>query len=191
MTAQGKSPTEIATVIGTSDMVPTRVLAKMMTETLITGVPPVIEDADDLKSQLSLTAQQKLEKAVKAFEQKKIIELREEFQIELANAVKREKEALEAEKKAIAEKKQALAAYEDSLTKRATSITTIMTEAEYKLVRGCLHPDRQPEELRDRFGKAFDIFSRLDQTVNIAAPIDWLRKYGWEKRSPRFKPSQH
>jgi len=37
-----------------------------------------------------------------------------------------------------------------------------MTREEFKLVLGCLHPDRQTdEEARRRFGRAFDIFNRL------------------------------
>ena len=36
-----------------------------------------------------------------------------------------------------------------------------MTKDEFKLVRGCLKSDRQPEDLRARFDKAYAIFNRL------------------------------
>lgn len=55
----------------------------------------------------------------------------------------------------------------------------LMTEDEYRLIRGCLHPDRANEELRAKFGKAFHIFSRLEKSVNRDMPIELRRKNGW------------
>ena len=54
----------------------------------------------------------------------------------------------------------------------------LMTEEEYRTIRGCLHPDRVPEDRKQVFGKAFDIFSRLAKSVN-RIPISLRRKQGW------------
>jgi hypothetical protein len=35
---------------------------------------------------------------------------------------------------------------------------------DYKLILGCLHPDRQPE-VQERYGKAFGIWKRLERRV--------------------------
>lgn len=55
----------------------------------------------------------------------------------------------------------------------------LMTEDEYRLIRGCLHPDRAGEELKEKFGKAFHIFSRLEKSVNRDMPVALRRKNGW------------
>jgi hypothetical protein len=49
-----------------------------------------------------------------------------------------------------------------------TDFTALMTMQEYKLVRGCLHPDRVHGGIdADKLTKAYEIFSRLEKTVNI------------------------
>ncbi len=58
------------------------------------------------------------------------------------------------------------------------SLPGLMTEEEYRLIRGCLHPDRAPEDRKTTFSKAFDIFSRLAKSVN-RIPIRLRRKQGW------------
>jgi hypothetical protein len=55
----------------------------------------------------------------------------------------------------------------------------MMTEAEYKAVRACLHPDRAPAEKKDQFTKAFDIFNRLKDTVNYNMPARLRKDRGW------------
>jgi hypothetical protein len=65
-----------------------------------------------------------------------------------------------------------------------------MTQEEFNLIRGCLHPDKQPEDQSERFNKALEIFLRLKDTVNTKAPIEVLRAHGWEKVSPYYRPSR-
>lgn len=132
---------------------------------------------EEAKQELSLTAQQKLDKAIALFEQAKLVEMQKEFQIELQAAIQREQDKINEARKELIE-------LEKKISKAATTITTIITYDEFKMIRGCLHPDRQPEELKEKFGKAFDLFNRLEQHVNIKAPIDFLRRYGWEQKSP-------
>jgi DNA-binding transcriptional MerR regulator len=55
----------------------------------------------------------------------------------------------------------------------------LMTEDEYRLIRGCLHPDRAPEDRRQTFAKAFDIFTRLERSVNRDMPEKLRKARGW------------
>lgn len=68
-----------------------------------------------------------------------------------------------------------------------STVDRMMTYEEFKIIRGLLHPDRYPDELRERAGKAFDIFNRLEKAVNPHLGIAELRKRGWEHLSPYFK----
>jgi hypothetical protein len=49
-----------------------------------------------------------------------------------------------------------------------------MTLEEYRLVLGCLHPDKHPKESADehgRYASAFAIFKRLEETIPDKLPI--------------------
>ena len=59
-----------------------------------------------------------------------------------------------------------------------TGLDGLMTEDEYKLIRGCLHPDRVEDELKPKFGKAFHIFSRLEKSVNWDRPAEQRKQRG-------------
>lgn len=69
-------------------------------------------------------------------------------------------------------------------------VSHIMTYDEFKLVRGCLHPDRARDDIeRAKMTKAFEIFNRLETKVNPDAPIAEPRRPGWDvsesDRSPQ------
>ena len=67
------------------------------------------------------------------------------------------------------------------------SFQTVITEKEYKLIRGCLHPDRAElpiEELKDKLNKALLSFDKLRATVDKKMPYSALRKQGWGAVSP-------
>lgn len=55
----------------------------------------------------------------------------------------------------------------------------LMTEEEYRLIRGCLHPDKAPEDRRQTFGKAFEVFTRLEKSVNREMPQKLRKARGW------------
>lgn len=61
------------------------------------------------------------------------------------------------------------------------SLESYMTKEEFQLVINCLHPDRAPEDRRDRFGQAFVICKRLESMVNHNLPLKVLRERGWAK----------
>lgn len=53
-----------------------------------------------------------------------------------------------------------------------------MTQEEFKIVLGCLHPDRQPEAQRPKYDRAFQIFKRLEQHLSPNARA--LKVNGWK-----------
>lgn len=62
-------------------------------------------------------------------------------------------------------------------------ITQYMTQLEYKLVLGCLHPDRANADAEEqaKYNKAFTIFKRLEPYGNLHIPLKVLRARGWAK----------
>lgn len=139
---------------------------------------------EEAKQELSLTAQQKLDKAIALFEQKKLAEMQQEFQVELAAAVAAKQEKLEALIQSAKEQEHAAKQLRQQLMDARATVDRIMTYEEFKIVRGLLHPDRYPDDLKDRAGKAFDIFNRLEKCVNPNIGVAELRKRGWEHLSP-------
>ncbi len=177
---QGLGEAAIAREAGITRFQARNRLANIAKEKLLEEAEALPQQCEEAKHELSLTAQQKLDKAIALFEQQKLTEMQQQFQVELQSAIKREQTKINEARKELIE-------LEKKLNKAATTITTIITYDEFKMIRGCLHPDRQPEELKEKFGKAFDLFNRLEQHVNIKAPIDFLRRYGWEQKSPYYK----
>lgn len=174
---QGKGEAAIADELGITRFQARNRMANVAKEKLKEEAEAMPAQCEEARQELSLTAQQKLDKAIALFEQAKLVEMQKEFQVELQSAIKREQDK-------ITEARKELIELEKKISKAATTITTIITYDEFKMIRGCLHPDRQPDELKEKFGKAFDLFNRLEQHVNIKAPIDFLRRYGWEQKSP-------
>jgi lambda repressor-like predicted transcriptional regulator len=177
---QGLGEAAIAREAGLTRFQARNRLANIAKEKLKEEADALPAKCEEVKQELSLTAQQKLDKAIALFEQAKLVEMQKDFQTELQAAIGREQDKINAARKELIE-------LEKKISKAATTITTIITYDEFKMIRGCLHPDRQPEELKDKFGKAFELFNRLEQHVNIKAPIDFLRRYGWEQKSPFYK----
>jgi hypothetical protein len=86
-------------------------------------------------------------------------------------------------------KEARIKAYEEKLRYETLTkdFTTIMTMDDFRLIRGCLHPDRaRDDEERAKLNKAFEKFNRLEKQVNKYLPISELRKTGWDKKSPYY-----
>lgn len=58
-----------------------------------------------------------------------------------------------------------------SMARLSAGIKPIITEAEYKLLLGLLHPDRAPEDRRERFARGFDIVRKLDSYIEAVKTI--------------------
>lgn len=67
-----------------------------------------------------------------------------------------------------------------TLDAREADVTNYMTEQEFKIVLGCLHPDRAggDDVLRKRLDRAFDIFRRLESYIR-KYPVSVMRSRGW------------
>lgn len=163
--AEGKKPQQIGVEIGKGTFTVERRIANMTIDELEREnelLKATAITSNQLEEFLSLPEKQKIDRAIAIFEKKKLAEMREEFTAELAQARKKLNEEiarLSAERKQVEETRK-------KLQIGLSTIDRMMTYEEFKIVRGCLHPDRQPEEFKDRFGKAFDIFTRLEKAVN-------------------------
>jgi hypothetical protein len=120
------------------------------------------EVAEEAKT-LPESARAKLERL--AEKERKALDAR--FSIEVETAVKAQvEERVALQKKFYIEKLEKTNELNATLAARLKTLDAWMTEAEFKTVLGCLHPDRQPEDQREKYGKAFQIFKRLEEHLN-------------------------
>lgn len=70
------------------------------------------------------------------------------------------------------------------LRARSASVVELMSYEEFQIVRSVLHPDRAPPDRAEKYARAFQIFARLEGSVNRNLPADALRKLGWEHMAP-------
>lgn len=109
---------------------------------------------------LSETAQAKFDRLLA----KATKTLQDSYQLQLDAAVKAEVDKrLEVERKWYEERTKEATEEITQYAARSKSLDHWMTETEFKLVLGCLHPDRQSESERAKYDKAFQIFKRLEQ----------------------------
>jgi len=144
-------------------------------------------DAEEAKATLPKTAQEKFERTIKLWEAARLVELRVEFAKQLKEAVATERQRLDEEMEKAKDIAEELSKERDTAYQIRLGLDSHMTMEEFQLIRNCLHPDRAPDDKRDRYNKAFDIFNRLEKTVNTRKPISVLRNNGWEKASPFYK----
>ncbi len=117
-----------------------------------------VEELDEKKARpaLSETAEKKLERAL-AIENKK---LQDSFHDAVHKEVVKRLPNVHAEwERATGEASEATMRY----AKLANRIEKKITAEEYKFVLGLLHPDRQPEDRREKFARGFQIIMRLKE----------------------------
>jgi hypothetical protein len=141
------------------------------------------DDAQKVKDDLPKSAQEKFDRAIAKWQAVILADVQKQFNEQLAAA----KAEVQVERDAVWALKKEAEAERDAAFQYRLGVDSHMTQEEFQLVRNCLHPDRAPEDRRDRFTKAFNIFNRLEKTVNTKAPIAVLRRHGWEKVSPFHK----
>lgn len=115
--------------------------------------------------------------AVKKAVDAEIARLRRIFESQVEEHV--EKRLVQRREKLAAAERE-IAEWRDALNDRQRDISTYMSEDEYRLVLGCLHPDR-PDRTADRLGKAFEIFQRLERYVAVYSPKA-LAERGWNPK---------
>jgi hypothetical protein len=70
------------------------------------------------------------------------------------------------------------------LRARSASVVELMSYEEFQIIRSVLHPDRAPPDRVEKYARAFQIFARLEGTVNPNLPPSALRACGWEHLAP-------
>ena len=95
--------------------------------------------------------------------------------------LERERALIQAQRDELIELRKEAQATRDKAAAMLAGITPMMTQEEFRLVRGLLHPDRHPED-QEKYGRALTIFNRLEAGINPNIPIAVLRKSGWGKR---------
>ena len=123
-----------------------------------------------IKETLTKTQRESFEKK---FETAVTLRAHQHVLSEVEKAIGEEREALDA-------KERELNKWAEELSAREADITVYMTEQEYKLVLGCLHPDRAGDDdvLRRRLDKAFQVFRRLEVYIK-RHPKSVLKARGW------------
>lgn len=103
-------------------------------------------------------------------------DLRHDFETEVEHVVK---ERLKQQRERILLLEQEAQADRDRARELSMNLDGLITEEEYRLILGCLHPDRAPEDRKQVFGKAFSIFMRLEKSVNRSMPVKLRKQRGW------------
>jgi hypothetical protein len=103
-------------------------------------------------------------------------DLRHDFETEVEHVVK---ERLKAQRDKLHELEKEAKEELDRARNLSMNLDGLMTEEEYRLIRGCLHPDRAPDDRKSAFSKAFDVFTRLEKTVNRNMPAKLRKQSGW------------
>lgn len=149
-----------------------------------TAIADAAVAAEEARDALPKTAQQKLDRAVKLHVQAEYMKLQRKFNEQLAAAVAADRAEIERAKQEAYRLEQAAKEEYEAANQYRLGVDSHMTQDEFKLVLSCLHSDKQPEEMRPRYDRAFQIFKRLEKTVNTKLPIAELRRRGWERVSP-------
>ena len=124
----------------------------------------------------------KLEQAVHAVMREIVLP---QIEAEVRERFAKENERVNERYRRVDEQRQQLDALAEAVSERARTVAGYMTLEEFKLVRSCLHGDR--EATKERKDKAFKIMERMKSHVNPLIPIKSLREMGWEDIAPAYK----
>jgi len=140
---------------------------------------PVLEfDAqiDQLLSDLPPSVSKKAKRGVQNVYGK----MKTEFQA----AVEREVgKRLTVERSQIKEDRKEVQTELEAARKARQGITAIMTEDEFRFLKGLVHPDRHPADEQAKWAKGFELVNRLGEMINPHIPVAVLRERGWERRA--------
>jgi hypothetical protein len=95
------------------------------------------------------------------------------------------KEIVVTREESLREREQKLEEQRKKLADKERDITTYMSEAEFKRVLACLHPDR-PDRSVEQLNEAFKIFNRLTDYI-VRMPPTVMRARGWDAATARKK----
>lgn len=137
-------------------------------------VPLLTFDAkvEKLMETLPAAATKKTKTALKQV----VADLRHDFETEVEHVLQ---DRLKAQRERLHKLEKEAQEERDRARNLRMNLDGLMTEEEYKLVRSCLHPDKAPEDRKAIFNKAFDIFNRLEKSVNRDMPAELRKQRGW------------
>lgn len=137
-------------------------------------VPLLTFDAkvEKLMETLPAAATKKTKTALKQV----VADLRHDFETEVEHVLQ---DRLKAQRERLHKLEKEAQEERDRARNLRMNLDGLMTEEEYRLVRSCLHPDRAPEDRKTQFTKAFDIFTRLEKSVNRDMPAELRKQRGW------------
>lgn len=128
------------------------------------------------KEQVKESDRERFTRLLQQATEAEIKNLQAKFQTAVREKVQKETEEQRAELN-----RQQMKALEEisNWAERSKCLDEWMTQEEYKLVLGCLHPDKHHPDEQARYSKAFHIFKRLEIHVNSTASK--RVKNGWAK----------
>lgn len=132
---------------------------------------------------LSENMTKRLERVVKKIQHEYVTELEKRVEEEVR---RRAAERFDHREKTLEERERLARAITDDERLIRTSPIWIFTEDEYRLILNCLHPDRAPEDKRDRYTKAFTAFRKLDPAFEAARRDAERRKAASERAKARY-----
>ena len=93
--------------------------------------------------------------------------MREQFQVQLKAEVRKQVDAtLESERKFYYTRMEEARIEKERYVNLSKKVEKVMSHEDFRLILGCLHPDRVPEGQQGKYNKAFDIFKRLERQID-------------------------
>ena len=140
-------------------------------------------EAVKVEANLSKSAGARFDAAVKKAVNIAFKQMQENFEEDLEKERKAFNERLGPVRERLEAEEKAVEIQKEMWQQRNASPTTLLSEEEFKLIRGCLHSDRVPDDLKGRFDKAFIAVNKLSPWFEKESEIVARR----EKRSAAMK----
>ena len=127
---------------------------------------------DDVLQSLPKSATNKVKKEIKQAMER----MRHDFEMEVHHHAQ---EKTKEQREKLIKLQQEAEEEKERVRNLRQNLDGLMTEAEYRLIRGCLHPDHAPQDKIEKFNRAYDIFTRLEKSVNREMPEKLRNQRGW------------
>ena len=125
-----------------------------------------------------MTIKDKIRKVYRAAQKSQAATIRAALEDEYRPMLEKERALIQKQRDDLIALQKEAQADRDKAKTMLAGITPIMTQDEFRSIRGLLHPDRHPED-PEKYGQALTVFNRLEATINPNIPIAVLRKSGW------------
>lgn len=128
---------------------------------------------DEIIDDLPQRTSEKTKKEIRKF----LTKLENDFWEEVHQESKKQVDIInEKRRRSLDERERKLDAMQKRLHKAYRGFHQVISDEEYKIIRGCLHPDRVPADRRDKFDKAFKIFEQAWDEIDLSPGIDFFKE---------------